>query len=100
MFAPERLPDDVPADPVEAVRQATDLGAPVLQNHWQFVTPDLVRVLHEQGIALWAWPTTEEPEIAASIAAGVDGVMGDDVAATVRAVAGLGATDGFGNVRG
>jgi glycerophosphoryl diester phosphodiesterase len=92
LLAPERLPDDVPADPIEAARQATVLGAPVLQNHWRFLSPELVREVHDQGIALWAWPTTEEPEIATSIAAGVDGVMGDDVAAMVRAVAALGAT--------
>jgi glycerophosphoryl diester phosphodiesterase len=91
LLAPERLPDDVPADPIEAARQATELGAPVLQNHWRFLAPELLRELHDQGIALWAWPTTEEPAIAASIAAGVDGVMGDDVAAMVRAVAALGA---------
>jgi glycerophosphoryl diester phosphodiesterase len=92
LLAPERLPDDVPADPIEAARQATVLGASVLQNHWRFLRPELVREVHDQGIALWAWPTTEEPEIATSIAAGVDGVMGDDVAAMVRAVAALGAT--------
>ncbi|MEO5940691.1 MAG: glycerophosphodiester phosphodiesterase family protein [Candidatus Limnocylindrales bacterium] len=91
LLAPERLPDNVPADPVEALRQATALGAPVLQNHWAFVTPELVRTLCDAGIALWAWPTTAESEIARSLADGVDGVMGDDVAAMVRAVAALGA---------
>jgi glycerophosphoryl diester phosphodiesterase len=89
LFAPERLPDDVPVDPEEAVRQARALGAEVLQNHWRFLTGDLVRALHESGIAIWAWPTTAEHEIAASLAVGVDGVMGDDVAAMVRAVAAL-----------
>ncbi len=93
-FAPERLPDDVPPDPAEAVRQASALGAPVLQNHWRFLTPELVSGLHDHEIAIWAWPTTEEPSIAASIAAGVDGVMGDDVAAMVRAVAALEAGPG------
>jgi glycerophosphoryl diester phosphodiesterase len=92
LFAPERLPDDVPPDPDEAIRQATALGAPVLQNHWRFLTPELVRGLHDHGIAVWAWPTTADTEIAVSIPAGVDGVMGDDVAAMVRAVAELGAT--------
>jgi glycerophosphoryl diester phosphodiesterase len=92
LFAPERLPDDVPPDPDEAIRQATALRAPVLQNHWRFLTPELVAGLHDHDIAVWAWPTTADAEIAVSIAAGVDGVMGDDVAAMVRAVADLGAT--------
>jgi glycerophosphoryl diester phosphodiesterase len=89
LFAPERLPDDVPPDPAEAVRQASALGAPVLQNHWRFLTPGLVGALHDAGIAIWAWPTTDEASIDESIAARVDGLMGDDVAAMVRAVAAL-----------
>lgn len=89
LLAPERLPDDIPPPPGEGVRQAQALGAQVLQNHWRFITPELVGSLHEHGIALWSWPTTEEAEIASSLAAGADGVMGDDAAALVRAIAGL-----------
>jgi len=86
MLAPERLPDDVPADPAEAVRQATALGAPILQNHWRFLAPELLAALHDQGVGVWAWPTTDEAAIRVSLDAGVDGVMGDDVAAMVRLV--------------
>jgi glycerophosphoryl diester phosphodiesterase len=86
MLAPERLPDDVPPDPAEAIRQATALGAPVLQNHWRFLTPDLMTGLHDRDIGIWAWPTTEEDAILTSLDAGGDGVMGDDVAAMVRLV--------------
>jgi glycerophosphoryl diester phosphodiesterase len=89
LLAPERLPDNVPADPEEALRQARALGAPVLQNHWAFITPELIRALREGGVALWSWPTTAESEIARSIADGADGIMGDDVAAMTRAVAAL-----------
>lgn len=84
LFAPERLPDNVLPDPAEAVRQATALGAPVIQNHWEFLTPELVIGLHGAGVAVWAWPTTDQDAIERSIAAGVDGLMGDDVAAIVR----------------
>lgn len=86
LLAPERLPDDVPPPPGEGVRQALALGAPVIQNHWRFITPELIASLHEHQIALWSWPTTEESEIELSLAAGADGVMGDDAAALVRAV--------------
>jgi glycerophosphoryl diester phosphodiesterase len=89
MLAPERLPDNVPPDPPEAVRQATALGAPILQNHWRFLTPELISELHGSQVAIWSWPTTEPESIALSIAAGVDALMGDDVAAMVGAVAGL-----------
>ena len=86
LLAPERLPDDVPAVPADAVRQATDLGAPVIQNHYRLLTRELVEELHAAGIAVWSWPTTTPDSIASSIAVGADAVMGDDVAAMVRAV--------------
>lgn len=79
LLAPERLPDDVPADPPDAVRQALALGAPVIQNHYAFLTPALVGALHEHGIAVWSWPTTERASIVSSFEAGADAVMGDDV---------------------
>jgi len=87
MLAPERLPDDVPPVPAEAVRQALALGSEVLQNHWRYLTPELIAGLHDRGVGVWSWPTTEEEAIIASLDAGVDGVMGDDVAAMVRLVA-------------
>jgi glycerophosphoryl diester phosphodiesterase len=86
LLAPERLPDDVPAVPAEAVRQARALGAPVIQNHYAFLTPELVTALHDGGIAVWSWPTTDPGSIASSLAVGADAVMGDDVAAMRRAV--------------
>jgi glycerophosphoryl diester phosphodiesterase len=86
MLAPERLPDDVPVDLPEAVRQAEALGAEVLQNHWRYVSRELVETLRGRGIGLWAWPTTEDEGIVRSLDAGVDGVMGDDVSAMVRLV--------------
>ena len=87
LLAPERLPDHVPADPVQAAGQALTLGAPVLQNHWRFTTPALVEQCHADGIALWTWPTTEPEGIEISLDVGADAVMGDDVPAMVEAVA-------------
>jgi glycerophosphoryl diester phosphodiesterase len=87
LLAPERLPDHVPADPAQASGQALALGAPVLQNHWRFTTTALVERCHADGVALWAWPTTEPDGIELSLDVRVDGVMGDDVAAMVEAVA-------------
>ena len=86
MLAPERLPDDVPVDPVDASAQATRLGAPVIQNHWRFATEALVRQVHADGVALWTWPTTEPEGIELSLDIGADAVMGDDVPAMVEAV--------------
>jgi glycerophosphoryl diester phosphodiesterase len=79
VLAPERLPDDQPADPPEAVRQARALEAGILQHHYALMTPELVRALHDHDIALWAWPTTSAESVAQSVALGADAVMGDDV---------------------
>jgi glycerophosphoryl diester phosphodiesterase len=79
LIAPERLPDEAPCRPEEAVLQAADLDAPVLQSHHRLLTNELVETLHGAGIAIWSWPTSEPESIAASVAVHADGLMGDDV---------------------
>jgi len=79
LLAPERLPDDAPADPPEAVRQAKLFSAPVLQHQYTVLTAEVVRVLHENGIAVWSWSTTDENSMIFSIGLGADALMGDDV---------------------
>jgi glycerophosphoryl diester phosphodiesterase len=79
LLAPERLPDDAPADPAEAVRQAKVFSAPVIQHQYTVLTADVVRALHENEIAVWSWSTTDEASLVFSIELGADAVMGDDV---------------------
>jgi len=79
LLAPERLPDDAPADPPEAVRQAKSFEAPVLQHQYTVLTEEVVRVLHENEIAVWSWSTTNEASMIQSIELGADALMGDDV---------------------
>jgi glycerophosphoryl diester phosphodiesterase len=79
LLAPERLPDDAPADPPEAVRQAKSFPAPVLQHQYTVLTAEVVRVLHENEIAVWSWSTTDEPSMVFSIECGADALMGDNV---------------------
>jgi glycerophosphoryl diester phosphodiesterase len=79
LLAPERLPDDAPADPPEAVRQSKSFPAPVLQHQYTVLTEEVVRVLHENEIAVWSWSTTDEPSMVFSIECGADTLMGDDV---------------------
>ena len=77
-LAPERLPDDAPPDPTEAVRQAKLFSAPVLQHQYTVLNAEVVRALHENEIAVWAWSTTDEPSIVFSVDCGADALMGDD----------------------
>jgi glycerophosphoryl diester phosphodiesterase len=79
LLAPERLPDDAPADPPEAIRQAKIFSAPVLQHQYTVLTAEVVRALHENEIAVWSWSTTDEPSLVFSIELGADALMGDDV---------------------
>jgi glycerophosphoryl diester phosphodiesterase len=79
LVAPERLPDDAPADPQDAVRQAKLFSAPVLQHQYTVLTEEVVRVLHENEIAVWSWSTTDESSMVFSINLGADALMGDDV---------------------
>lgn len=79
LLAPERLPDDAPADPPEAVRQAKAFPAPVLQHQYTVLTPEVVQVLHNNDIAVWSWSTNDVSSMVFSIDSGADALMGDDV---------------------
>ena len=79
LLAPERLPDDAPADPSEAVRQAKSFPAPVLQHQYTVLNAETIRALHENDIAVWSWSTMDEASIVFSIEVGADALMGDDV---------------------
>jgi glycerophosphoryl diester phosphodiesterase len=79
LLAPERLPDDAPPDPPEAVRQAKLFSAPVIQHQYTVLNRDVVHALHEQGIAVWAWSTTDQDSLVFSTEIGADALMGDDV---------------------
>lgn len=79
LIATERLPDDAPADPAEALRQAKSFNAPVLQHQYTVLNADVVNALHENEIAVWSWSTTDEDSLIFSIECGADALMGDDV---------------------
>jgi glycerophosphoryl diester phosphodiesterase len=91
LLAPERLPEAGPPDPPAAVAQATALGAAVLQHRWEDLTSEVVDALHGAGVAIWSWPIDSLESVARSVAAGADGVIGDDVALLLE---GLGRTVG------
>jgi len=79
LLAPERLPDDAPADPPEAVQQAKSFAAPVLQHQYTVLTAEVVQALHENDIAVWSWSTNDEASMVFSIDLAADALMGDDV---------------------
>lgn len=87
LLAPERLPEAGPPDATEAVRQATALGAAVLQHRWEDLTTEVVDAVHDAGVAVWSWPIDTDESIARSVAVGVDAIIGDDVALLLHGLA-------------
>jgi glycerophosphoryl diester phosphodiesterase len=85
-LAPERLPERGASVPSAVVEQACALAAPIVQHHHADVTAETVAAVHAAGRAIWVWPATTPAELERVLALGVDGVMGDNVAAAVAAV--------------
>lgn len=79
MLAPERLPDDTPADPAEVVRQAKALGTTIMQHQYTVLTEDVMAAYHGIDVAVWSWTVNSEQSLVDSLALGADGLMGDDI---------------------
>ena len=58
--------------------EARMFSAPVIQHQYTVLTPEVVRTLHENEIAVWSWSTTDEASMLFSIECGADALMGDD----------------------
>jgi glycerophosphoryl diester phosphodiesterase len=86
-LAPDRLPERGPSDAATLVHQAAAIGAEIIQHHHADLDAALIAGCHAAGLAVWAWPTTKPEDIERSHRLGVDGLMGDDVAAIVAEVA-------------
>jgi glycerophosphoryl diester phosphodiesterase len=84
-LAPDRLPERGPLADEDLIEQARRVSAPIIQVHHAELTAVTVAALHDAGIAIWAWPTTNVEAIEAAHSLGVDGLMGDDAPALVRA---------------
>lgn len=84
--APDRLPERGASTAAELLRQARAIGAPIIQHHFADLRADVVAEVQAAGVEVWAWPATAPEEVAAAIASGAAGIMGDDVRAIVQAV--------------
>ena len=73
-------------DPAVAIAQAQTLGAPIIQNHHRFLTAGLVDDAPRRWRRGLVLAHDQEDEIVSSVAAGADGLMGDDVRRIVEVV--------------
>jgi hypothetical protein len=79
MLAPERLPDDTPADLDDIVRQAKALGTQIMQHQYTVLTADVMAAYHGIDVGVWSWTVNSEQSLIDSINLGADGLMGDDM---------------------
>jgi glycerophosphoryl diester phosphodiesterase len=77
-------------DASSMLETAVGLGCAALHPHHSQVTPELVQRAHGLDLAVFTWTVNEPEELDAVVAAGVDGLITDEVAHTL---AHLGRTD-------
>jgi glycerophosphoryl diester phosphodiesterase len=81
-------------DAAGALPLAAGLGCAALHPHIGAVTPALVSEARASGLAVTTWTVNEAPDLDRALAAGVDGVVTDDVAGAVTRCRGAGAEVG------
>ena len=74
---------EMSTDPIATVELARSLGAPITMHH-AAMPASTVSSLQRAGVAVWVWGVTDEESIGRSVAQGVDGILGQDVAAVVK----------------
>ncbi len=79
MLAPERLPDDTPADLDDIVRQAQALGTQIMQHQYTVLDEQVMAAYHGIDVAVWSWTVNSEQSLIDGINLGADGLMGDDM---------------------
>jgi glycerophosphoryl diester phosphodiesterase len=72
-------------DRIATVELARGLGAPITM-HEAAIPAATVSALQEAGVAVWVWGVTDEESIARGVSQGVDGILGKDIAALVKAL--------------
>lgn len=77
--APDRLPEHGESTTESLLAQARAIGAPIIQHHFADLRPEVAAEVQAAGVEIWAWPPTTPEEVAAAIASGAIGIMGDDV---------------------
>jgi glycerophosphoryl diester phosphodiesterase len=73
-------------DPREMLAQAEAIGCAAVHPFHAAVDAGLVAASHQRGMAVLSWTVNGPAEVAASAAAGVDGVISDRVAQTLVAL--------------
>jgi glycerophosphoryl diester phosphodiesterase len=72
-------------DPTQALERAVSMGCVGLHPHVSALAPELVDQAHRDGLAVFCWTVDDGADFDRALAAGVDGLVTDDVEAALRA---------------
>jgi len=86
-----RLTSKVPTETVDDAYFATmkSIGFSGFSVNWQYLTDKFTRAAQKHGMKVYAWTVNDAPDIAGAALLGVDGVITDDSAATIKLLAAL-----------
>jgi len=86
-----RLTAKVPTETIDDAYFAKmkQIGFSGFSVSWPYLTKQFIDAAHKNGMKIYVWTINDNPEIAGAALAGVDGVITDDAAATMKTLADL-----------
>ncbi|HEV2292517.1 MAG TPA: glycerophosphodiester phosphodiesterase family protein [Tepidisphaeraceae bacterium] len=81
-----RLTSKVPTETVDDAyfEKMKEIGFSGFSVNWQYLTEDFIRAAQKHGMQVYVWTLNEPPDIAGAALLGVDGVITDDPAETIK----------------
>jgi len=86
-----RLTSKVPTETVNDAyfKKAKSIGLSGFSVNWQYLTQEFVKGAQASGMKVYAWTLNEPSDLAGAALLGVDGIITDDSAATIKLLAEL-----------
>lgn len=86
-----RLTTKVPTDTIEDAYFAKmkQIGFSGFSVSWPYLTQEFTDAAHKNGMKIYVWTINDNPEIGGAALLGVDGIITDDAAATMKTLANL-----------
>jgi glycerophosphoryl diester phosphodiesterase len=83
-----RLTSKVPTDRFDKAYfdRMKSIGFSAFSVNWQYLSQAFVDAAHKNGMGIYVWTVNDNPDVAGSVLLGVDGIITDDAAATMKTV--------------
>jgi glycerophosphoryl diester phosphodiesterase len=81
-----RLTSNIPTETIDDdyFEKMKSLGFSGFSVNWQYLTQEFVQGAQRNGMKVYVWTLNDSPDIAGAALLGVDGVITDDPAATIK----------------